>query len=204
MKLHPNVKDATGKTFGRLTVTAYAGGSRWTCRCMCGKEKTVRSGKLWSGETRSCGCLLSDILRKRNATHGEPRDKTYHAWAHMIQRCTNVNDMSYKDYGARGIRVCKRWLRYERFLEDIGRPSAPDMMLDRINNNGNYEPGNCRWSTRIQQNRNKRSNLRYTFQGKTLMLAEWSEIVGVETETLRARLVAGWTVERTLTEPCWR
>lgn len=120
----------------------------------------------------------------------------------MKERCLRPSHESYHRYGGRGITVCERWLKFENFLSDMGkRPSG--MELDRKNNDGNYEPGNCRWRTCKQNNRNKSTNVRYTALGETLTQVEWSEKTGIKSNTIRQRIKAGWSPERALTViPC--
>jgi len=158
--------DLSGQRFGRLAVEAYActraGRAVWLCRCACGASALVRGGDLRSGNTRSCGCFALDTQRAvgrssaaRGTTHGRSRTPQYKAWAGMLQRCSNKNARAYKYYGARGIKACPRWFRFENFLADMGeRP--PGKTLDRINNDGNYEPSNCRWATPKEQQANRR------------------------------------------------
>lgn len=118
----------------------------------------------------------------------------------MRQRCENPNDEHYPDYGARGIRVHERWQLFENFVADMGeRPKGTT--LDRIRVNGHYEPGNCRWATAQEQNRNKRSSRMVTFEGQTKCVAEWASIYGVSRNIILYRLDAGWTVEKALTTP---
>src|SRR5215475_12310158 len=146
--------DLTGKRFGRLVVcwpSGIVGGSvRWLCVCDCGQmAMTARSGQLLAGRIRSCGC------RKRHKTHGQSRTKVYDAWSGMIGRCSNRKLKAWKNYGGRGIKVCARWRKFENFLFDMGFP--PDgLVLDRINNDGDYKPRNCRWATYSQSNKNRR------------------------------------------------
>lgn len=159
-------KDITNQTFERLYVLAYAGkkshgASIWLCHCACGNFKRVRGDSLWTGKTKSCSCLQIDIVTR----HGQARrtmgwSSTYRSWQAMKRRCLNPKVRGYKNYGGRGITICERWLEsFENFLADMG-PRPPGMSLDRIDPNGNYEPGNCRWATAKEQSLNKRSSNR--------------------------------------------
>ena len=153
-----NFEDLTGMQFGRLGAVKYLGSinrkSRWLCACSCGKETVVVYQHLVNGHTQSCGCIHTEMLKAR-ATHGMRHTPEYDTWMHLIQRCTNRKNTSWPDYGGRGIAVCDRWKKFENFFADMGsRPSGKS--LDRINNNGGYEPGNCRWATSLEQNRNRR------------------------------------------------
>ncbi len=121
---------------------------------------------------------------------------TYNSWCGMKHRCT---DLEYQNYGGRGITVCDRWLKFENFFEDMGeRPEG--MTLDRIDNDGDYKPGNCRWATRKEQHRNRSDNHLLTFKGETHCMSEWAEVLRVPRDRIRGRIRNGWTVERTLTE----
>jgi hypothetical protein len=141
----------TGKRFGRLVVIAYAGGGKWLCVCDCGARVVVRGYRLRGGNTKSCGCWR----RIRATKHGMHGSREYNSWRGMKDRCSNPNHVFYKYYGGKGITVCEEWLSFEGFFADMGT-CPPGCSLDRINPNGNYEPGNCRWAPKKLQNQNQR------------------------------------------------
>lgn len=158
--------DLTGRRFGRLVAQAKEGlatddEARWRCLCDCGNETCVRSSSLRNGTTQSCGCLRRELLSTRPLKHGQARHgrltSEYDAWHAMKQRCLNPNHAAYANYGGRGITVCQQWLEsFEVFFADVGLKPDPELTLDRIDNDGSYEPGNVRWATRSQQNSNQR------------------------------------------------
>ncbi len=160
--------DITGAKFHRLTAIRptgrYIGRSAvWECLCDCGNKIETAINALRHGSTKSCGCLrrekTSAQLTSQNTTHGRSGTPEHASWKAAIQRCTNPKDKRYSDYGGRGIKVCERWQKFENFLADMGeRP--PGTGLDRINNDGNYEPGNCRWATASEQCQNRRPKRR--------------------------------------------
>jgi len=200
--------DFTEKTFNRWRVIAPAATrpnrqSYWLCECECGTQKEVSGYALHTGYSKSCGCFNREQTSKANTKHGHSsRDghrtvlsPTYRSWATMLSRCRDPNVVRYPHYGGRGISVCSRWHDFRNFLEDMGeRPKG--MTLDRINNDGNYEPGNCRWAGDIEQARNKKNTRFLTLDGVTKPLVEWAEDVGIKTETMRQRLCYGWSTDR--------
>jgi len=193
--------DLTGQRFGRLTVVGCVGRNQfdhvlWLCRCDCGNEKQATTSSLRGGRTVSCGCYSP------SRTHGLSKTPEYKVWTAMVQRCTTAKHQAYKDYGGRGIKVCDRWRHsFENFLADMGPRPGKGYSLDRINNNGHYEPGNCRWATQTEQTNNHRNNHRLTLGGETLTINQWAKKLGVRDTAIHRRLAMGWTVERTLTEP---
>ena len=200
-------KDLTGHPpFGRLTVVAYAGSTRsssqWRCECECGETIVVLRSNLMNGATTSCGCFRRESVAARSTTHGLSSATEYHSWQAMLKRSGNPNDPAYDRYGGRGITVCDRWRNsFEAFYEDMGDKPSPRHSVERRENSGNYEPGNCYWATPEQQNRNRRNNLLLTHDGRTQCAAAWAEELKMRASTLYGRLKNGWSVERALTEP---
>jgi len=175
----------------------------WLCRCDCGVERVVTQMRLRSGDSKSCGCLKAEKLAYIRRTHGHFSGRkvtpTLNSWRSMMLRC-NPSYRLYKDYGGRGIKICERWHKFENFLEDMGeRP--PGTTLERIDVNGYYEPGNCRWATRLEQGNNKRNNRFIDCFGKRVTLAEAERITGVPQHTIAARIKRGWSVCDALTKP---
>ena len=146
-----------GRRFGRLVVNKRIDpGMKWLCVCDCGNTCSVDGRLLNKGHTQSCGCLKVDIATKHGHASRSSRSKEYNAWVDMKRRCFNKDYVQFKDYGGRGISVCPSWSdSFENFLADMGAAPA-GLSLDRIDNDGDYEPSNCRWATRLQQARNKR------------------------------------------------
>jgi hypothetical protein len=203
--------DRTGQRFGRLVVLRHdpEKWSRLICRCDCGAEVRVGRGNLTEGRTLSCGCLSREGSRARGrqrARHGHTRmdtagrqaSRTYSSWNAMLGRCTNPRHHAFARYGRLG--VSERWRSFEVFLADMGeRP--PGTSLDRIDNERGYEPGNCRWATAQEQQRNRRGQRLLTWEGVTLCIAAWGERIKTSGRCIAERLRAGWSIERALTEP---
>lgn len=170
--------------FGRLTVLKRVpeeAGFSWLCKCTCGEKKRVRTGDLNSGNVSSCGCARED--NGREPTHGMSHLPEYHVWHDMIRRCTNPKCKNYKNYGARDITVCKRWLDFEKFYKDMGtRPAGHE--LDREDNDKGYSKSNCRWVTHQQNNNNKQGTRFVTIKDQTLSLADWARKLNVPYDKL--------------------
>lgn len=195
-----------GQKFSRWTVIAESGrtpsgGRKWLCQCDCGKENSIAQPTLLKGTSRSCGCLQKDVASRQAKTHGLTGSPEHVAWAAMIQRCENPNNPEFHRYGERGITVCCRWRQsFEAFYADMGPRPSNKHSIDRENNHGNYEPGNCRWTTIDVQTRNTRRNVYLTHQGLTLTVKDWAKHLGISYQALQHRIKRGWTVERALGE----
>lgn len=202
--------DLTGKRFGRLVVQQRAPREsrvkpRWACVCDCGKETVVFGSQLRSGQTKSCGCLANDGSSRR--THGASRSKLYNAWKTMHARCRNPSNARWERYGGRGIAVCSSWTGaggFAAFMADMGPRPSDRHSIERIDNDGNYEPGNCKWGLPETQNRNRGNNLLVTHEGETKTLAEWSRSSPVSEQVIRSRFVLrGWNFEDALNTPAF-
>ena len=201
--------DLTGKTFGRWKVIERGPNNKtnhvmWLCECQCEKKtkKFIAGGDLRLGKTKSCGCYNSEIASERK-THGLSNTRLYHIWHDMKRRTLNLNCSTYDEYGGRGIKVCKEWMRLENFIDwAIKNGYQDNLTIDRIDVNGDYCSENCRWATNIEQANNKRTNNFLEFNGKKLTVAQWSKLLGIKYETLRYRIfILGWNVEKALTTP---
>lgn len=197
-----------GLSFGRLVVLSKSerenGRTAWLCRCICGNTKISTTHDLRDGSVKSCGCLKKDNMSLK--THGDSNSSEYKAWIAMKDRCYGINHSSRKLYYDRGIIVCDRWINsYENFLEDMGRKPCPSFTLDRIDNNGNYSPENCRWATIKQQNNNSRNCRFIEYLGHRRTMKEWSEKFNIGYHLLRDRLdILNWSIEKALTTPTIR
>ena len=208
-----------GERYGRLLVVSpgetLAGNQKpgrrrqWICKCDCGNEKVAKEHNLRIGVTKSCGCIHREVSAKQGretTTHGHTRNCSwspeYKSWVAMISRCTHTTNKQYHRYGGRGISICQEWMVFENFLRDMGEKPTPKHTLDRIDNDGNYEPGNCRWATVQEQNRNRSSGVYFECFGERLSLTEWGEKTGIPIETIRSRIHKfGWSVEKALSTP---
>lgn len=186
--------DMTGQVFGRLTVLARADipdpkNVRWECVCECGKIKTVLAGNLRSGCATSCGCYAIEVKHLNNRTHGKTKTPEYKTWSAIHDRCNTPTNKDYVDYGGRGIRICKEWeSSFQAFLDYVGERPSPEHSLDRIDNDGNYEPGNVRWATRIEQAINRRNTHWITYKSETKHLSGWARELNISNAALCGRI----------------
>lgn len=201
--VHPfkTFKDLEGQIFGRLTVLGYAGRTRhtyWWCECNCPNRtiKKIRGSHLSKGNTVSCKCFNTEVITK----HGMWGSPEYKIWNCITQRCNNPNDTCYSYYGGRGIKV--KFNSFEEFYEEVGDmpKDGQKYSIERVNNNGHYEPGNVKWATQKEQTRNKRNNRNLTFLGVTMCYTDWAIKVGISKEVLGSRInKRGWCIECALT-----
>jgi hypothetical protein len=203
--------DLTGIRFTMLTPITPAArkpnarrGSVWLCTCDCGQQIEARRESLIRGYRKTCGCATNQL---KHRVHGMAGSPIYVVWALMIRRCHRPTKAEAPIYRDRGIKVCAKWHNFPDFYADVGdRPAG--MSLDRIDNNGDYEPGNVRWATPKEQGRNKRSNRAVTYAGKTQCVSAWAAETHINEMTLWKRLTAGWPVEKALFQPArkqeWR
>lgn len=205
-----------GMKFGKLIVVDIAdfnvtpNGRRekmWKCKCDCGNIKVVRDSSLKSGNTTSCGCYRSMCSAKRlstmNMTHGKSHDRLYKIWKGMIDRCENVKNKSYKNYGEKGISVCEEWHDVNNFYKWSKEHGYNlDLSIDRIDNKIGYCPENCRWVDKYTQNNNTSRNHIITYKGKTQTMAQWADELNLSYSAIKSRLNKyGWSVKKAFEAP---
>lgn len=200
--------DLTGQQFDRLKVIEYAGSNKagkaqWKCQCQCKKIIVALGVDLIRGHTTSCGCKRHGEHNKKAKKHGGRYTRLYRIWHGMKNRTNNKNADCYKDYGGRGIEVCKEWENsfadFRNWALDNGYEEG--LTIDRIDNDGNYEPKNCRWVTQKENDRNKRNNKTVEYNGEKRTIAEWAERYCISYSTLKTRLRKGMTIEKALETP---
>lgn len=194
-----------GEKYGRWTVRSLTRTHprAWLCQCDCGTEKVVAQASLRGGGSTSCGCYRDEKIREALCKEERRRDQPeWRVWHNMVRRCTDPNLSHYKHYGGRGIRVCERWNNYANFIADMGHRPTPTHSLDRIDNDGDYEPSNCRWATPEEQVRNRSDNVWVEFDGRRRKLIELCDKYGIKPRLVRDRMRKyGWPLEKALTTP---
>lgn len=206
------MKDITGMKFGRLTVLRLSHKDNrkechWLCKCECGNQKVVSGNKLRSGNTKSCGCLQKEFLDGRlRRKHGLTNTKLYATWENMKHRCEDPKNWMYPNYGGRGIKVCEEWHNSSTFFEwAYSHGYKEGLTIERIDVNGNYEPGNCTWIPIKNQYLNRTDSHFVTAFGKTQTISEWAKESGIKYDTIERRLNQyGWDAERAVTEKPWK
>lgn len=196
---HMKSIDITGKKYNRLTAVSYIETRAWREKywlfnCDCGEKKIMRKKDVTQGKSLSCGCLHKEIV----TTHGMHKSRIYKIWHAMKDRCNNVNNKFFKDYGGRGIKVCDRWNDFSCFFNDMSSTYQDDLTLDRINVDGNYEKNNCRWANATQQQRNRRDSVKLIIDGIEISLYEVAESLSLNPKTISKRLHRGWSHEKAI------
>lgn len=200
-----------GDKYGRLTVIRETEPHKCPsgrlirkvlCQCDCGNCTEVQLWSLRKGVTKSCGCYNKEIVQQMFSTHGMKGTRLYTIYRSMVSRCTYIKNQHYDRYGGRGIKVCDEWRNNPSafFQWAVANGYSDELSIDRIDNDGDYAPDNCRWITQKEQVNNKSSNLYLEYNGKTKTLSQWAEFTGLRSSTIRQRLIRGWSVERALTE----
>lgn len=213
VKYHPTFKDRTGQKIGRWTLLKPIKHPKkplavnaWLCRCSCGTVKKTLLASLIGGHSMSCGCLRNEMTSIKERTHGHTMGRKaspeYVSWSSMRVRCSGNTAHNRKYYKNRGIKVCKRWERFENFLKDMGPRPSLAYSLDRINPRGDYKPSNCRWATDLEQANNATSCIYIKYKGETKTLSQWARQFGMSRCCLDQRIrLRGMSVHKALTTP---
>lgn len=208
--LAKHAKDITGQRFGRLValgpvVERKGGQIMWLCRCDCGNLTTIRSQGIRSGRTQSCGCFHRELVTRLGTTHGLTDNPLRTIWSDIIKRCTNPNATNYKNYGGRGISICDEWRHdFQAFFDHVTQlPHCGEKgySIDRIDNDGNYEPNNVRFATKYEQSHNSRRSTLITYNGETKCIADWARSVGMKPSMLSGRLRRNMSIKDALSTP---
>jgi len=174
----------------------------WACKCSCGNEFEAHGTKLRRNLIQRCKACRAKFTGDRSRTHGKSKTSEYIIWSKLRERCNNPTSPAYASYGGRGITVCARWSSFERFLEDMGPRPSRNYSVDRIDNDGNYEPENCKWATQKEQCRNTRRNHYLEYQGRIQCMQAWCEELGLNPDTVKQRInLLGWSVAKSFETP---
>lgn len=196
-----STKNMIGQRFGKVKVLELVklkpGLTHCLCLCDCGNRFIAWANNVRNGHTKSCGCLVVEKQLESHFIHGKSKSRAHKIWRHLKERCENKNSKSYPRYGGRGIKICPKWNNFEKFYADMGDP-PPGMSIDRIDNNGNYGPLNCRWANAKTQANNRRSNLIFTVNGITGNLTQLCSIFEKKYTKVLQRLYRGWDINKAL------
>ncbi len=173
----------------------------WECKCDCGNRSLVPSYNLTSGNTKSCGCIGKNVLGNATRTHGKSDTAEYNTWLRMKQRCNDPNCERYPRYGGRGIKICSRWQVFENFFQDMGPKPSPIYSIERVNNDGDYDPSNCKWATRDEQYSNTSRNVFFEFGGVVKTMMQWCRHYNICEGTVRRRIKLGWSPDVAFSKP---
>ncbi len=200
----PPRRNIAGRKFNHLTAIRFLyvkeGRAVWLFKCdLCNSETAKKANYVISESSKSCGCMKN--AGHANHKHGKRATKAYSSWKAMRQRCNDSNSVGYKNYGGRGIKVCKEWDDFNVFLSDVGEAPSSKHSLERIDNDGDYKPSNVIWATKDIQSRNTRQSTYITYNGETLIIEDWAKRIGIKTQTLRFRIYRGWPIEKAMTHP---
>lgn len=210
--LHPRAKDLSGRRFSRLVALAPVhrvsyGPSKnvvyYRCVCDCGAKTDVSAWNLTTQKVQSCGCLAREVMQQVGVDHGASGTPEHEVWMSITKRTTNPNDRFFDRYGGRGIRMCDAWAQsFDRFLADMGPRPSPRHSIERLDNDGDYEPGNCVWAVAKTQARNRSSTVWLEIDGERRSMAEWAEIHGISYAMVQQRIKKyGFDPKRALTTP---
>ncbi len=196
----PRKLDLTGRNFARWRVIEFSHDGPqarfWRCQCECGVIRVVNQNNLMSHRTLSCGCLQKEVTRKVRYKHGKSNHHLYCMWQGMVARCTKPHHRDYRFYGARGIKVCKKWREFAGFLDDMEAAWSTGMTIERINVNGGYKPSNVRWASQAEQARNTRRNIIVNSPWGRITAAEAARKIGIAGQVFLYRLRRGWTGDK--------
>lgn len=186
--IEPRYIDMTGQKFHHLLVLEYAGNKKWWCKCDCGTVKKIARRWLIGENTKSCGCMKSEIISQNHKKYDNRNKKLYNVYHSMLSRCNNPNHRYFEDYGARGIKVCEEWSNFESFQTwALEHGYEEGLSIERIDNDKGYSPDNCKWISMCEQHNNNRTSARYVIDGEELTLADISRKYNINYHTLKSR-----------------
>lgn len=202
-------RNLEGQKFKNFTVLELSeekserGTRKWRCQCICGNIRYILASELKREKgQKSCGCIAIKNIRKARTTHGMSNTRLYSVWEGMKRRCMNSNSTNYKYYGGRGIKICEEWLKFEGFMEwSLANGYDDKLSIDRIDGNRNYEPSNCRWTTKGVQANNRSNSIKLCHEGEYVPISFLADKYEIPNGTLRARVNAGWSVEKSINTP---